>query len=221
MTNGGMMVPEPGRASDAVKALVVELTAKVDTLAREAEGLTIKDADTRAAAGNLNAILGTVEKTGEARLKEAFAPLKDFERGVRALVSPLLDKVKMVRDGLKRKIAADVEAQEREARKIAEKANAQAAKQFARDTVKAEKKGEDAPPPPPKVEVVVSSKVGATTIRKVVDYKVKDIHSIPAEYLEVKRGDLLRALAGLVPDDATEDKPVVVLGVLAYKKVSV
>ena len=30
-----------------------------------------------------------------------------------------------------------------------------------------------------------------------------------------------RALAGLVPDDATEDKPVVVLGVLAYKKVSV
>jgi len=53
----------------------------------------------------------------------------------------------------------------------------------------------EAPPPPPKVEVHVSKQVGVARIREGWEYEVVNIQMVPAKYLEVKHGDILRALA--------------------------
>ena len=216
MTNG-MMLPEPQKASEQVKAMVVEVEEKVNALAREASGLVIKDAETRTAAGNVNALLGSAEKMVEARLRETFAPFKQFEAGIRALARPVQDKIGSIRDPLRRAIAEDATRQEREAAALAAKENARIGKQYERATAKAEKKGEDAPPPPPKVEVVVAKQAGATVIRKVWDFEVTAINQVPAEYLMVERGPLLTAIRKL----ADEGKPVVIPGVRAYQRTAV
>lgn len=221
-----MLVPKSEDALAAVKALAGEVEAKAETLAREASGMVINDEKTLAAAGNMKATISMTRRMMESRLRDAFAPLKTFEKSVRGLLAPANEKLEKTEEAMRNIITAAVAVQEREARKAAEKENARLAKQYAKDAAKAEKKGEDAPPAPARAEVVVKAQAGATQIRKVWDFRVVDVQNIAPQFLEVKRGPLLAALAALeaeghISGDATDEKPVDVLGVRAYKRVSV
>ena len=131
------------------------------------------------------------------------------------------------KEALGQQIGAYYAKVEQAARDAAAKENARLMKAHAKAEVKAEAKGQDAPPPPVQVEVSVSKQVGATTVRKIWDYKVVDIQSVYPQFLDVKRGPLLSALLqmegdGVLNADATEANPDKSMpGVLAYKRVSV
>lgn len=220
------MVPDFPTTKARVDAMLTDLEGKATAMLAEATDIQITDAVSKVKAGEIRVALGDAEKRIEAGLKNSFAPWKQAEKTLRALFIPATDKIAQGLTIIKAKIIKQVEKEENAAREAARAENARMEKLHERKVDRAEEAGRAAPPPPVKIEVAKTAPIGGATVRRVWDFKVVNINAVPADLLEVKRGDVLRELSrmegvGSIDALASEEHPSKVLpGLVAFKRVS-
>jgi hypothetical protein len=197
---------------------VATWSGQVDALVAEATAIKSITTDAQEAkASEVDQALGEKERAGD-RVRVGYVePFNQIVKRINALFNGGKDKIKVARSPLKGLIARRYQEKAAEAERLAQIERDRLAKNFKAQAARAEKSGREAPPPPPQVEAVVTKKVGTATVSLVWSYAISNINAIPAQFLEVRDGEVKRELARL----EREGLPTVIPGIKAEKVPSV
>jgi hypothetical protein len=174
---------------DVAKNQLMQFSAGVNAMQREATELEVKDEASEKRGGEMTAQTKSLKKEIEAQQELIIGEAQRFVKAVQGFTLPFRKDLEAIEAQIKRKLgdyAYRKEMDRRKAETAAQKAAAEAQKKIDREAKKAGVEPVQLPQPViPQEAAPVRTETGTTSYVPVWDFEVVDISKVPAKYLEI------------------------------------
>ncbi len=192
------------------KPFLEEIEAKLKVMLADAKSMLVNSAASAKVATEKAQGAKMLEQSLEKQRKIIVEPLKKHTTNIDRMFKIPRDGAQAVVKTYGDKVSHFAIEETRKANEIAEQEKKRLEKNYAAQAKRADEAGRDAPTPPAIPEAVTPKQIVAgAKQREVWDFETVDLSKVPVQFLEIKRGDVLRALGAGYLD---------IPGIKAFKK---